>query len=149
MATLKIKSLSLMRICPKTDSVATFFLKSAFITNVTFTMWKWYQLFNFTELIDENQVHIAKVRFAVEALLEKKVDKLTVIQQKLIKAQHFIFRDAIFMVISIIWNWMWTLKIKVMPDSWSVCLKTPNSEICFSGFPKNACQGCHISEGAR
>ena len=49
--------------------------------------------------MDENQVHIAKVRFAVEALLEKKVDKLTVIGQKLIKALHFIFRVAIFMVI--------------------------------------------------
>ena len=38
MATLKIKSLALMRNCPKTDCVATFSLKSAFITNVTFTM---------------------------------------------------------------------------------------------------------------
>ena len=43
---------------------------------------------------------------------------------------------------------MWTLKIKVMPDYWSVWPKTSNSEICFSGFPKNACQGCHISEEA-
>ena len=50
-------------------------------------------------MIDENQVHIAKVRFAVEALLEKKVDKPTVIGQKLIKARHFIFRVDIFMVI--------------------------------------------------
>ena len=38
------------------------------------------------ELIDENQVHIVKVRFAMEALLKKKVDKLSVIGQNLIKA---------------------------------------------------------------
>ena len=31
---------------------------------------------------------------------------------------------------------MWTLKIKVMPDSWSVWLKISNSGIYFSEFPK-------------
>ena len=28
-------------------------------------------------------------------------------------------------------------------------LKTIENEIYFSGFPKKACQGCHISKGAR
>ena len=42
---------------------------------------------------------------------------------------------------------MGTLTKKVTADSSYLWLKTLKSIICFSGFPKKACQGCHISEG--
>ena len=61
----------------------------------------------------------------------------------------YIFRVAISMVICNIWNQMGTLIRKVISDSSYLCLKTLKSIICFSGFPRKACQGCHISEGAR
>ena len=38
---------------------------------------------------------------------------------------------------------------KVMSDSSYLWLKTLKSVICFSAFPNKACQGRHISEGAR
>ena len=86
MVTLKIKCHALIRICPKTDSLPTLFFKQALKRNLTFTMWKWYWISNFTKMTDENQVQIVKVRFAMDALLKKKVDKLSVLGQNLIKA---------------------------------------------------------------
>ena len=44
---------------------------------------------------------------------------------------------------------MGTLIKKVRSDSAYLGSKTIKYEIYFSGFPKKACQGCHISEGAR
>ena len=44
---------------------------------------------------------------------------------------------------------MGTLIKKVSADLSYLRLETLKSEITFSGFPKKACQGCHISEGAR
>ena len=41
-----------------------------------------------------------------------------------------------------------TLIKKGTSDSSYLWLKTLKSEICFSGFPKKACQGSLISEGA-
>ena len=38
---------------------------------------------------------------------------------------------------------------KIIPDSSYFWLKTLKSIICYSGFPKKVCQGCHISEGDR
>ena len=43
---------------------------------------------------------------------------------------------------------MGTLIKKITSDSSYLWLKTMKSEIYISGFPKKACQGCHISEGA-
>ena len=42
-ATLKNACPALIRICPKTECFATFFFKSTFIRNLTFTIWKWYR----------------------------------------------------------------------------------------------------------
>ena len=44
---------------------------------------------------------------------------------------------------------MGTLIKKIKSDSSYLWLKTMESEIYISGFPKKACQGCHISELAQ
>ena len=44
---------------------------------------------------------------------------------------------------------METLIKKIKSDSSYLWLKTMESEIYISGFPKKACQGCHISELAQ
>ena len=72
---------------------------------------------------------------------------LSVLGQLESKAQIFIFRVAIFMQFQQISNRMVTLIKKIIPDLWYLWLKTLKTEIEFSGFPKKACQGCHISEG--
>ena len=43
---------------------------------------------------------------------------------------------------------MATLKIQKVSKSVSALSKMQEYEICFSGFPKKGCQGCHISKRA-
>ena len=63
-----------------------FFLQKYLYKKFNFYYMKVISLFDFMELIDENQVHIVKVGFTMEELLKEKVDKLSVIGQTLIKA---------------------------------------------------------------
>ena len=81
----------------------------------------------------------------------KIVSEISVWGQFLIKTQIWNFRVAIFMVIWPILNWIGTLINKGTSDSSYLWLKTFKSVFCFSGFPKKACQGCHIfwSPGSR
>ena len=69
---------------------------------------------------------------------------LWVLMQFIVKNQIFIFRVAIYVRIWVIWTQIGTLIKKIIPDSEYLCLKTLKSEFLFSGFPKKACQGCHI-----
>ena len=79
----------------------------------------------------------------------KIVDEISVWGQFLFKTRIWIFRVAMFMVIWPIQNWMGTLINKGTSDSSYLWLKTLKSVFCFKGFPKKACQGCHISELAQ
>ena len=149
MATLKMKCRALISFCPITVNLSTFFSKRASTANLTFAMWTWFSSINSLKLRSLYHFHIVKVTFVIKALFKEKVATQSVLGQILIKAWDLIFRVAIFIVIWLIRYWIWTLKIKVMPDSLWVWPETSDSEISFSGFPKNACQGCHIPEGAR
>ena len=68
--------------------------------------------------------------------------------QYMYKSEIKIFRGALFILIWKNLNALGTLIEKVTPDSSYLGLKILKSGICFSGFPKFECQGCHISEGA-
>ena len=55
---------------------------------------------------------------------------------------------AIFQIMCTILVSIGTLIKKVIEDSSYLWFKTYNYEMYNSGFPKEACQVCHISEGA-
>ena len=58
-------------------------------------------------------------------------------------------RVAIFKIICTISNYIGTLNKKITSYSSYSQLKTLKATIFISGFPKKACQGCHISKRAR
>ena len=64
------------------------------------------------------------------------------------KIHNFSFRIAIFQIIWTILNFIGTLNKKVTSYSSYLQFKILKTTIYISGFPKKACQGCHISEGA-
>ena len=74
--------------------------------------------------------------------------------QNLYKSKHLypiFFRkkaDFLYMKVIFIRNAMGTLIKIITSDSSYLRLINLKSRICFSRFPKFACQGCHISEGA-
>ena len=70
--------------------------------------------------------------------------EISVLEQFLAKTQIFVFRVAILVKIQPIFNQIGALIKKITSDSSFLWLKTLKSTICSSGFPKKACQGCHI-----
>ena len=93
-------------------------------------------------------LHLRKKIFVPRWHVMKIHSELSILEQFLTKAQILIFRVAIFTKIQQILSIRGTLIKKIISDSPYLWLKTMKSEICFSGFPKKACQGCHISQGA-
>ena len=65
------------------------------------------------------------------------------------KIHNFNFRVAILQIICTISNYIGTLNKKITSYSLYSQLKTLKAKIFISGFPKKACQGCHISKRAR
>ena len=103
-----------------------------------------YFLFTKMKFITENNLRIWKIIFVPGRYIMKIVDDTHVLGQFAIEYKILIFRVAIYMEIRPVWFWMGTLIKKVTWYSSYLWFEMLKSEICFSGFPKKACQGCHI-----
>ena len=146
MAHLKFWFSVLLWNCLKTDILLTIFMLNPPGTKMILYMWRWFSPMFFRRRYDKNHLHIYKITFVPGGHSIKIISELSVLGQFPSKTEIWIFRGAIIMIIYLNLNWMGTLIKEVTPDSFYFRSKNIKSEINFSGFPKNACQGFHISE---
>ena len=94
---------------------------------------------------DENHLHLWEIILDITSSIMKISGGNLFLGKILSKIQFLIFRVAILKQIQQYLNSMGTLIKKVTSDSAYLWPKTLKSKKINSGFPKKACQGCHIS----
>ena len=94
---------------------------------------------------DENHLHLWEIILDITSSIMKISGCKLFLGKILSKIQVLIFRLAIFKQIKQYLNSMGTLIKKVTSHFAYLWPKTLKSKNFNSGFPKTACQGCHIS----